>query len=83
MKKRRGNTTIVAHSCKEWSERFMNYLEEQTDGEAMINSIQNGDHPLPVVSQVSLTEATPNAPPTLKDPKFWTAEEKKNRNIDR
>ncbi|GKG55312.1 hypothetical protein Tco_0571952, partial [Tanacetum coccineum] len=26
----------------------MNYLEEQTDGEAMINSIQNGDHPLPV-----------------------------------
>ncbi|GKG05607.1 hypothetical protein Tco_0325693, partial [Tanacetum coccineum] len=27
--------------------QFMNYLEEQTDGEAMINSIQNGDHPLP------------------------------------
>nr|GFB03795.1 hypothetical protein [Tanacetum cinerariifolium] len=25
-----------------WHERFMNYLEEQTDGEAMINSIQNG-----------------------------------------
>nr|GEZ94479.1 hypothetical protein [Tanacetum cinerariifolium] len=24
-----------------WHERFMNYLEEQTDGEAMINSIQN------------------------------------------
>nr|GEU75078.1 hypothetical protein [Tanacetum cinerariifolium] len=23
----------------------MNYLEEQTDGEAIINSIQNGDHP--------------------------------------
>nr|GEX36903.1 hypothetical protein [Tanacetum cinerariifolium] len=34
----------------------MNYLEEQTDGEAMINSIQNGDHPLPVVAQVSLAE---------------------------
>ncbi|GJT07549.1 hypothetical protein Tco_0842011, partial [Tanacetum coccineum] len=43
----------------QWRERFMNYLEEQTDGEAMINSIQNGDHPLP------------------------TAEEKKNRKIDR
>ncbi|GKA12836.1 hypothetical protein Tco_0692382, partial [Tanacetum coccineum] len=42
-----------------WRERFMNYLEEQTDGEAMINSILNGDHPLP------------------------TAEEKKNRKIDR
>nr|GEZ80654.1 hypothetical protein [Tanacetum cinerariifolium] len=26
----------------QWRERFMNYLEEQTDGEAMINSIQNG-----------------------------------------
>nr|GEW05177.1 hypothetical protein [Tanacetum cinerariifolium] len=25
----------------QWRERFMNYLEEQTDGEAMINSIQN------------------------------------------
>nr|GFA09965.1 hypothetical protein [Tanacetum cinerariifolium] len=24
-----------------WRERFMNYLEEKTDGEAMINSIQN------------------------------------------
>ncbi|GJR67755.1 retrovirus-related pol polyprotein from transposon TNT 1-94 [Tanacetum coccineum] len=38
----------------QWRERFMNYLEEQTDGEAMINSIQNGDHPLLVVAQVSL-----------------------------
>nr|GEY94313.1 hypothetical protein [Tanacetum cinerariifolium] len=26
----------------QWHERFMNYLEEQTNGEAMINSIQNG-----------------------------------------
>nr|GFC59100.1 hypothetical protein [Tanacetum cinerariifolium] len=25
---------------------------------------------------------SPNAPPTLKDPKFWTAEEKKNRKIN-
>nr|GFA93617.1 hypothetical protein [Tanacetum cinerariifolium] len=39
----------------QWVERFMNYLEEQTDGEAMINSIQNGDHPLPVVAQVNET----------------------------
>nr|GEX44773.1 Gag-Pol polyprotein [Tanacetum cinerariifolium] len=29
----------------------MNYLEEQMDGEAMIYSIQNGDHPLPIVAQ--------------------------------
>nr|GEU77399.1 hypothetical protein [Tanacetum cinerariifolium] len=61
----------------------MNYLEEQTDGEAMINSIQNGDQPLPVIAQVSFAETAQNAPPTLKDPKFWTAEEKKTRKIDR
>nr|GFA33361.1 hypothetical protein [Tanacetum cinerariifolium] len=61
----------------------MNYLEEQTDGEAMINSIQNGDQPLPVIAQVSLAENAQNAPPTLKDLKFWTAEEKKTRKIDR
>ncbi|GKE71758.1 hypothetical protein Tco_1529830 [Tanacetum coccineum] len=53
------------------------------DGESMINSIKNGEHPLPVVSQESLVETAPNAPPTLKDPKFWTAEEKNTRNIDR
>ncbi|GJQ95371.1 retrovirus-related pol polyprotein from transposon TNT 1-94 [Tanacetum coccineum] len=33
----------------QWSERFMNYLEEQTDGEAMIISIKNGEQPLPVM----------------------------------
>nr|GEX39249.1 hypothetical protein [Tanacetum cinerariifolium] len=67
----------------QWCERFMNYLEEQTDGEAMIYSIQNGDHPLPVVAQVSLSGTAQNAIPTLKDPKFWTAEEKKTRKIYR
>nr|GEX42628.1 hypothetical protein [Tanacetum cinerariifolium] len=36
----------------QWRERFMNYLEEQTDGEAMINSIHDGDQPLPVIAQV-------------------------------
>nr|GFC82823.1 hypothetical protein [Tanacetum cinerariifolium] len=60
----------------------MNYLEEQTDDEAMIYSIQNGDHPLPVVTQVSLIGTAPNATPTLKHPKFWTDEEKKTRKID-
>ncbi|GJW39790.1 hypothetical protein Tco_0065635 [Tanacetum coccineum] len=45
---------------------------QQTDGEAMINSIQNGDHPLPVIAQVSLAGTAPNAPPTIKDPQFWT-----------
>nr|GEY04505.1 hypothetical protein [Tanacetum cinerariifolium] len=66
----------------QWRERFMNYLKEQTDGEAMINSIQNGDQLLPVIAQVSLAGNAQNAPPTLKDPKFWTAKEKKNRKIN-
>nr|GEX93646.1 hypothetical protein [Tanacetum cinerariifolium] len=66
----------------QWRERFMNYLEEQTYGEAMINSIQ-GDQPLPVIAQVSLAGNAQNAPPTLKDLKFWTAEEKKTRKINR
>ncbi|GJY33085.1 retrovirus-related pol polyprotein from transposon TNT 1-94 [Tanacetum coccineum] len=59
----------------------MNYLEEQTDGEAMINSIQNDDHPLLVIAQVPLAGTAPNASLTLKDPQFWTAEEKKTRKM--
>nr|GEY34765.1 hypothetical protein [Tanacetum cinerariifolium] len=50
---------------------------KQKDGEAMINSIQNGDQPLPVIAQVSLAGNAQNTPPTLKDPKFWTAKEKR------
>nr|GEY10308.1 ribonuclease H-like domain-containing protein [Tanacetum cinerariifolium] len=61
----------------------MNYLEEQTDGEAMINYIKNGDQPFPVIAQVSLAGTAQNAPPTLKDPKFWITEEKKTQKIDR
>ncbi|GKE22315.1 retrovirus-related pol polyprotein from transposon TNT 1-94 [Tanacetum coccineum] len=47
----------------QWSERFMNYLEEQTDGEAMINSIRNGEHPLPVIDRLArslLIQGLPN-----------------------
>nr|GEW41018.1 hypothetical protein [Tanacetum cinerariifolium] len=66
----------------QWRKRFMNYLEEQTDGEAMTNSIQNGDQPLPVIAQVSLVGTAHNVPPTLKDPKFWTAKEKKTQKVD-
>nr|GEV26464.1 hypothetical protein [Tanacetum cinerariifolium] len=43
---------------------------------------ENGDQPLPVIAQVSLAGTAQNAPPTLKDPKFWTTEEKKTRKID-
>nr|GEW37180.1 hypothetical protein [Tanacetum cinerariifolium] len=56
---------------------------KQIDGEAMINSIQNGDQPLPVIAQVSLAGNAQNALSILKDPKFWTGKEKKTRKIDR
>nr|GFC14760.1 hypothetical protein [Tanacetum cinerariifolium] len=56
----------------QWRERFMNYLEEQTDGEAMINSIQNDDQPLPIIA-VLLAGNAQKAPPTLKDQNNKTA----------
>nr|GEZ47429.1 hypothetical protein [Tanacetum cinerariifolium] len=49
----------------QWVERFMNYLEEQTDGEAMINSIKNGDQPLPRVTQVSIAGTLSTEQPPL------------------
>nr|GEW37325.1 hypothetical protein [Tanacetum cinerariifolium] len=45
----------------------MNYLEEQTDGEAMINCIKNGDQPLPRVTQVSIAGTSSTDQPPLKD----------------
>nr|GEV84640.1 retrovirus-related Pol polyprotein from transposon TNT 1-94 [Tanacetum cinerariifolium] len=51
----------------QWVERFMNYLEEQTDREEMINSIKNGDQPLPRVTQVSIAGTSSIEQPPLKD----------------
>nr|GFA84257.1 hypothetical protein [Tanacetum cinerariifolium] len=51
----------------QWVERFMNYLKEQTDGEVMINSIKNGDQPLPRVTQVSIAGTSSTEQPPLKD----------------
>nr|GFC17153.1 hypothetical protein [Tanacetum cinerariifolium] len=45
----------------------MNYVEEQTDGEAMINCIKNGDQPLPHVTQVSIAGTSSTKQPPLKD----------------
>nr|GEZ96223.1 hypothetical protein [Tanacetum cinerariifolium] len=50
----------------QWVERFMNYLEEQTDGEAMINSIKNGDQPLLRVTQVSIARTSSTKQPPFK-----------------
>nr|GEW59814.1 hypothetical protein [Tanacetum cinerariifolium] len=67
----------------QWVERFMNYLEEQTDGEAMINSIKNGDQPLPRVTQVSIAGTSSTEQPPLKDKSMWSDQEKKIQKIDR
>nr|GFA67165.1 hypothetical protein [Tanacetum cinerariifolium] len=67
----------------QWVERFMNYLEEQTDGEAMINSIKNGDQPLPRVTQVSIAGTTSTEQPPLKDKSMWSDQEKRVQKIDR
>nr|GEY85953.1 ribonuclease H-like domain-containing protein [Tanacetum cinerariifolium] len=67
----------------QWVERFMKYLEEQTDGEAMINSIQNGDQPLPRVTQVSIDRTSSIEQPPLKDKSMWFNQEKRIQKIDR
>nr|GEY72827.1 hypothetical protein [Tanacetum cinerariifolium] len=67
----------------QWVERFMNYLEEQTDGEAMINCIKNGDQPLPRVTQVSIAGTSSTEQPPLKDKSMWSDQEKRIQKIDR
>nr|GFA92605.1 hypothetical protein [Tanacetum cinerariifolium] len=67
----------------QWIERFMNYLEEQTDGEAMINLIKNGDQLLPRVTQVSIAETLSTEQLPLKDKSMWSDQEKKIQKIDR
>nr|GEY32985.1 retrovirus-related Pol polyprotein from transposon TNT 1-94 [Tanacetum cinerariifolium] len=63
-------------------ERFMNYLEKQTDGEAMINSIKNGDQPLPRVTQVSIAGTSSTEQPNLKDKSMGSDQEKRIQKID-
>nr|GFA75283.1 hypothetical protein [Tanacetum cinerariifolium] len=65
----------------QWVERFMNYLEEQTDGEAMFNSIKNGDQPLPHVTQVSIAGTSSTEQPPLKDKSMWSDQEKRIQKI--
>nr|GFB53396.1 hypothetical protein [Tanacetum cinerariifolium] len=67
----------------QWVERFMNYLEEQMDGEALINLIKNGDQPLPRVTQVSIAGTTSNEQPPLKDKSMWSDQGKIVQKIDR
>nr|GEV85500.1 Gag-Pol polyprotein [Tanacetum cinerariifolium] len=64
---------LYRREYSQWVKRFMNYLEEQTDGEAMINSIKNGDQPLPRVTQVSIVGTSSTEQPPLKDKSMWKA----------
>nr|GEW12782.1 hypothetical protein [Tanacetum cinerariifolium] len=61
----------------------MNYLEEQTDEEAMINSIKNGDQLLPRVTQVFIAGTTSTGQPPLKNKSMWSDQEKRVQKIDR
>nr|GEZ34656.1 retrovirus-related Pol polyprotein from transposon TNT 1-94 [Tanacetum cinerariifolium] len=77
------NSVIVPRRIFTMVERFMNYLEEQTDGEAMINSIKNGDQPLPRVTHVSIAGTSSTEQPPLKDKSMWSDQEKYIQKIDR
>nr|GEW11513.1 putative ribonuclease H-like domain-containing protein [Tanacetum cinerariifolium] len=57
--------------------------EKQTDEEEMINSIKNGDQPLPRVTQVSIVGTSSTEQPRLKDKSTWSDQEKKIQKIDR
>nr|GEX33802.1 retrotransposon protein Ty1-copia subclass [Tanacetum cinerariifolium] len=60
-----------------------NEFGEQTDGEAMINFIKNGDQSLPCVTQVSIARTSSTEQPHLKDKSMWSDQEKKIQKIDR
>nr|GEW48548.1 hypothetical protein [Tanacetum cinerariifolium] len=74
---------LYREEYSQWVERFMNYLEEQTDGKVMINCIKNGDQPLPRVTQVSIDGTFLTEQPPLKDKSIWSDQEKKIQKIDR
>nr|GEU86198.1 hypothetical protein [Tanacetum cinerariifolium] len=82
-----GSTIRIPLLCRgeysQWSERFINYLKEQTDGEEMISSIKNGDQPFPRVTQVSIDGTSSTEQPFLKYKSMWSDQEKKIQKIDR
>nr|GEY85368.1 hypothetical protein [Tanacetum cinerariifolium] len=49
----------------------------------MINSIKNGDQPLPRVTEVSIAGTSSTKQPPLKDKSMWSDQEKKIQKIDR
>nr|GFD37123.1 hypothetical protein [Tanacetum cinerariifolium] len=49
----------------------------------MINSIKNGDQPLPHVTQVSIARTSLTEQPPLKDKSMWSDQEKRIQKIYR
>nr|GEW33228.1 hypothetical protein [Tanacetum cinerariifolium] len=82
-----GSTTriplLYRGEYSQWVKRFMNYIEEQTDREAMTNSIKNDDQPLPRVTQMSIAGTSSTEKPPLKDKSMWSDQEKRIQKIDR
>nr|GEX13047.1 hypothetical protein [Tanacetum cinerariifolium] len=74
---------LYQREYSQWVKRFMNYLEEQMDGEPIINSIKNDDQPLPHVTQVSIVGTSSTEQPPLKDKSMWSDQEKRIQKIDR
>nr|GEU47316.1 hypothetical protein [Tanacetum cinerariifolium] len=54
------------------SYRWFYHEDSVTDGEAMINSIKNGDQPLPRVTQVPIAGTSSTEQPPLKDKSMWS-----------
>nr|GFA48402.1 hypothetical protein [Tanacetum cinerariifolium] len=63
---------LYREEYSQWVKRFMNYIEKQTDEEAMINWFKNGDQPLPRVTQVSIYGTSSTEQPHLKDKSMWS-----------
>nr|GEV57735.1 putative reverse transcriptase domain-containing protein [Tanacetum cinerariifolium] len=57
--------------------------EQQTNREAMINCIKNGDQPLPRLTRVSIAGTSSTEQPSLKDKSMWSYQEKNIQKIDR
>nr|GEW83825.1 hypothetical protein [Tanacetum cinerariifolium] len=83
------NRLLYRGEYSQWSERFMNYLEEQTDGEAMTNSIQNEKKTRKIdrLARSLLIQGLPNDIYSLMDSKetskdLWDALERQMRSSE-
>nr|GEU48412.1 reverse transcriptase domain-containing protein [Tanacetum cinerariifolium] len=77
------STPWIALDLKASRARCFVHRPLETDGEAMINSIKNGDQPLPRVTEVSIAETTSTEQPPLEDKSMWSDQEKRVQKIDR